>query len=185
LTDIAGFRLHYGPTSGTYAFTKTVGPQPTYALSGLEPGQTYYIAVMAYDSVGNESHLSDEVAVTVTATDGQSLLLTQDPLRRGQPAQFRVRGANPSEVVSFLFSVTGEGEGPCSPQLGGLCVDLVEPWVFGEATADESGMATLDRIIPADAPSGQDITFQAVIQRGSGGSASLKTNVITAKVMDR
>src|SRR5262249_38883093 len=38
LVNITGFRLYYGLTSGMYAFMKTVGSQPTAAVSGLEPG---------------------------------------------------------------------------------------------------------------------------------------------------
>jgi hypothetical protein len=185
LTDIAGFRLYYGPTSGTYAFMKTIGKQTTYALAGLEPGQTYYVAVGAYDSAGHESRPSEEVEITAPPTGGPPLMLTLDPLRRGQSSQFRVRGANPNEAVSFLFSTSGEGEGPCSPQLGGLCVDLVNPWVFGEATADGFGTATLDRTVPTDFAPGQAIVIQAVVRRGPNGTASVKTNTITARVMDR
>jgi hypothetical protein len=183
LTNIAGFTLHYGLTSGEYAFTKAVGDQPMSAVSGLEPGATYYFAVTAYDYAGNESRFSNEVAVTVPLTVGQTPLLTQDPLRRGQASHFRVRGADPNEVVSFLFSTSGEGGGPCSPQLGGLCVDLLDPRVFGEATADSSGTAIFTHTIPADAPLGQTVSIQAVIQRGSGGTASVKTNAITARVL--
>jgi hypothetical protein len=183
--DIAGFRLHYGLTSGTYAFLKTVGSQTSSVVSGLEPGRTYYFAITAYDSAGNESRLSDEVALTIPLGVGQTPMLIVDPLSRGQVSRFRVTGTNPEEVVSFLYSTSGEGEGPCSPQLGGLCVDLIDPHVFGEAAADSAGLATLPHTIPVDASPGQTIAIQAVIQRGPGGLASVKTNAITARVLDR
>jgi hypothetical protein len=141
--------------------------------------------VTAYDHAGNESRFSDEVAITAPLPVGQIPMLTQDPLRRGQASHFRVRGANPHEVVSFLFSTSGEGEGPCSPQLGGLCVDLPDPRVFGEASADSGGTAIFTSTTPADAPIGQTISIQAVIQRGTGGTASVKTNAITARVLAR
>jgi hypothetical protein len=182
VTDLAGYKLYYGLTSRTYDFIKTVGNQTTYAISGLEPGRTYYFTVTAYDASGHESSFSDEVSVTVPPMVGQIPMLTLDPLTRGRESRFRVTGANSSEVVSFLFSIAGEGDGPCSPQLGGLCVDLVTPWVFGEAEADAAGMATLTRTIPADTPVGHEIAVQAVIRRGPGGANSVKTNAITAKV---
>jgi hypothetical protein len=183
--NIAGFRLHYGLTSGAYAFMKSVGPQTTAVVSGLEPGRTYYFAVTAYDRTGNESRPSDEVAITVPLSIGHTPMLTMDPLSRGQVSHFRVTGTDPQEVVSFLFSTNGEGEGPCSPQLGGLCVDLIDPRVFGEATADSTGLADLAYTIPANASSGRAIAIQAVIRRGPQGGASVKTNAITARVMDR
>jgi hypothetical protein len=182
--DIAGFKLYYGLISGVYAFVKTLGNQTSYALSGLEPGQTYYIVLTTIDSAGNESRLSDELTVAAPLTFDQSLLLTQDPIKRGQLSQFRVQGARPDEVVSFLFSTYGEGEGPCAVRLGGLCVDLIEPWVFGEATADAFGTAVVERMIPAGVTPGQQIAVQAVVQRGQNGTESLKTNVITAVVME-
>jgi Fibronectin type III domain len=183
--DIAGFRLHYGLMSGTYAFMKTVGAQTTVAVSGLEPGRTYYFAVTAHDSAGNESRLSDEVTITVPVSISETPMVIMDPLIRGQIARFRVAGANPQEIVSFLYSTGGEGAGPCSTQLGGLCVDVIAPQVFGEAMADSTGLATLTHFIPADAPPGQTIAIQAVIQRGPSGTASVKTNAITARVLDQ
>ncbi|MGH8065867.1 MAG: fibronectin type III domain-containing protein [Candidatus Entotheonellia bacterium] len=184
LTDVAGYKLYYGLTSRTYDFLKIVGDQTMYAMSGLEPGRTYYFAVTAYNASGYESHFSDEVSVTVPPTASQIPLLTQDPLTRGRASQFRVTGAHADEVVSFLFSLAGEGDGPCSPQLGGLCMNLLNPSVFGEAKADASGTATLTRTIPADTPAGHAISMQAVLQRGPGGANSVKTNAITAKVRE-
>jgi Fibronectin type III domain len=180
LTDLAGYKLYYGLTSRTYDFLKTVGNQTTYALSDLEPGRTYYFAVTVYDASGNESPFSNEVHVTVPRTASPIPMLTQDPLTRGRAAQFRVMGAHAHEIVSFLFSLAGEGDGPCSQQLGGLCVNLLSPSVFGEATADASGTAMLTCPIPADTPAGRTIAFQAVIRRGPGGANSVKTNTITA-----
>jgi fibronectin type III domain protein len=182
LTDLAGYKLYYSLTSRRYDFIKTLSNQTTCAVSGLEPGRTYYVAVTAYDTSGNESHFSEEVSVTAPATLSPIPMLTQDPLTRGRESQFQVRGAYAGESISFLFSMAGEGDGPCSSQLGGLCVDLSTPSVFGEATADAGGTATLLRTIPADAPVGRPISMQAVIQRGPGGAHSVKTNAITATV---
>jgi len=63
----------------------------------------------------------------------------QKALRHGQPTQFWVTGVRPGEVVSFLFNVIGAGAVPCAAQYGGLCVDLVEPALLGEVTADVWG----------------------------------------------
>jgi hypothetical protein len=184
VTAVAGYNIYYGLTSQTYDFIKTVGNQTTYALSGLEPGRTYYLTVTASDAAGNESGFSPEVSVTVPPTVSVIPVLAHDPLTRGRDTQFRVLGVHADEVVSFLFSLAGEGDGPCSPQLGGLCVDLLDPAVFGETTADASGTATLTRTIPADTPVGRTIAIQAVIQRGPSGAHAVKTNAITAKVRE-
>lgn len=184
LTDIAGYKIHYGQRSRTYAFVKDVGNQTSAALSGLVPGRTYFFAVSAYDSAGNESSLSDEVSKVAPPTPTATPMLMQDALARGQACQFWVAGVGPGEVVSYLYSTSGAGEGPCSPQLGGLCVDLLDPQVFGEATADETGTAILTYTIPPEAPLGQTIAVQAVIRRGPDGAQSVKTNVITSRVTE-
>jgi hypothetical protein len=184
LADLVGYTLYYGLTSQSYDYLKTVGPQTTYAVSGLEPGRTYYFAVTARDASGHESHVSEEVRVTAPSLISPLPMLMQDPLTRGRASQFRVWGAQAGEVVSFLYSLAGEGEGPCSPQLGGLCVDLLDPSVFGEVMADTSGTAVLTRTIPVDAPTGRAISIQAVIPRGPGGAHAVKTNAMTAIVRE-
>jgi hypothetical protein len=145
-------------------------------------GHTYYFAVTAYDSSGNESAFSPEAHVTTPLTTPPMLRLSQTPIVPGQPVQFQVTGANPGEVVFFMFSMEGEGDGPCAPALGGLCVELLKPQVFGEVPADASGTATLMLPIPARAQVGQSVATQAVIRRGRGGAESRKTNTITAIV---
>jgi hypothetical protein len=63
-------------------------------------------------------------------------------------------------------------------------VDILAPELFGEATADAFGTATVARTIPAETVPGHTMAFQAVIRRGRKGGQSVKTNAITARVMD-
>lgn len=63
-TDIAGYKVHFGQTSGIYSIINNVGltatpTSPLVQLStfGLAEGQ-WYFAVSAYDLAGNESGLS-------------------------------------------------------------------------------------------------------------------------------
>ncbi len=62
LTDLAGFKVYYGTSSRTYTGSIDVGNVETYTVSGLPKGQTYYFAVTAYDTSGNESDYSNEVS---------------------------------------------------------------------------------------------------------------------------
>jgi hypothetical protein len=66
-TDLSGYKVYYGTASGTYGVPLTVGTTTTSTVSGLSPG-TYYLAVTAYDTSGNESGFSAEVSKTVVAT---------------------------------------------------------------------------------------------------------------------
>jgi hypothetical protein len=63
--DLAGYKIYVGTNSGTYSFSGSpfvTGKVTSYTISNLPKGQTYYFAISAYDSAGNESVLSAEVS---------------------------------------------------------------------------------------------------------------------------
>jgi hypothetical protein len=64
-SDLAGYKIYYGSLSGNYDSFVDVGNQTSYPLSGLVEGETYYIALTAYDINGNESGYSGELFYTV------------------------------------------------------------------------------------------------------------------------
>ncbi len=64
LTDLAGYKIHYGAASGTYSDTIDVGNVTTYTISNMGPG-TYYAAVTAYNAAGAESEHSNEAVKTI------------------------------------------------------------------------------------------------------------------------
>ncbi len=63
--DLAGYRIYYGLSSQAYTDTIDVGNVTHYTVGGLVDGETYYVAVTAYDFSGNESEFSDQVFATV------------------------------------------------------------------------------------------------------------------------
>ncbi len=60
--DLDGYKLYYGKSSGNYTDVKDVGNVTTYTLENLSECTRYYIVVTAYDTSGNESDRSNEVA---------------------------------------------------------------------------------------------------------------------------
>lgn len=62
LTDLAGYKIYYGTSSGDYMNSIDAGNLKTYQISGLLERLTYYFTVTAYDTSGNESMSSNEVA---------------------------------------------------------------------------------------------------------------------------
>ena len=72
-SDLAGYKVYYGTGSGTYGSPINVGKVTTCTLNSLTPGQTYYIAVTAYDTSDNESGYSTEVRGIPTDTMSLSL----------------------------------------------------------------------------------------------------------------
>jgi hypothetical protein len=66
LSNLQGYNVHYGTSSGTYTQTIKVANAgvTTYVVQSL-PAGTYYFAVSAYNSAGADSGLSPEVSTTV------------------------------------------------------------------------------------------------------------------------
>jgi hypothetical protein len=63
--DLGGYRIYYGPVSGTYLQYHgkgiDVGNVTTYTITGLVSERRYYFAVTAFDTSNNESDLSNEI----------------------------------------------------------------------------------------------------------------------------
>ena len=68
-SDLAGYRVHYGTASNSYSVHIDVHNVTTYTVTGLTDGQTYYLAVTAYDTAGNESGYSNSVSYPVQAAN--------------------------------------------------------------------------------------------------------------------
>lgn len=66
LTNLAGYTIHYGTSSGNYTQTINVANPglTTYVVDNL-PSGTYYFAMSAYDSTGNQSTMSGETSAAV------------------------------------------------------------------------------------------------------------------------
>jgi sulfur relay (sulfurtransferase) complex TusBCD TusD component (DsrE family) len=62
---IAGYRLYEGVASGTYTNVIDVRNATSATVSNLVNGVTYFFAVTAYDTNGQESDFSDEISYTV------------------------------------------------------------------------------------------------------------------------
>jgi hypothetical protein len=67
MTELAGYRIHYGPSSGNYTETVTIDDpyDMDLVLSGLRTGEPVYVVVEAVDTDGLASGPSEEVSVVV------------------------------------------------------------------------------------------------------------------------
>ena len=67
LTNLAGFRVYYGTTSGSYpnSISITNPSLSGYVVDALPPG-TYYFVTTAFDANGNESAYSNPVSKTIS-----------------------------------------------------------------------------------------------------------------------
>ena len=87
--DLAGYKIYYGNSTGSYDSSVDVGNQTRYTISGLVSDETYYFASTAYDYSGNESPYSEELisgnpAITVgiiSPTPGSTLNTSTVPFQ--------------------------------------------------------------------------------------------------------
>jgi len=80
-SDLAGYELHYGTSSGSYTNLKVFGRTATQgSVTGLLEGNTYYFALKAFDSSGNRSGFSNQVSAEIQADEPPA-----EPL--GQPGK--------------------------------------------------------------------------------------------------
>lgn len=78
-TNVAGYKIYYGPASGAYTNAVFVGGFTNVTLSNLAAGNTYYFAATAVDVSQNESPFSNEAVYTVptnTISAGPTYLIT-------------------------------------------------------------------------------------------------------------
>ena len=64
-SNIAGYKLYYGTSSGNYSYDVTVGQQTSCSISGLKEGRRYYFAATAYNTSDVESDYSKELPYTI------------------------------------------------------------------------------------------------------------------------
>jgi hypothetical protein len=66
LTNLAGYHIYYGISEGVWTSTITVldATETSYVVSGLAPG-TYYFAVVAFNTDGDDSPESNVASKTI------------------------------------------------------------------------------------------------------------------------
>lgn len=63
-TNVVGYKLYWGGATGDYTNSASVGPVTNSVLADLSPGDVYFFAATAVDSLGRESRFSNEVTWT-------------------------------------------------------------------------------------------------------------------------
>jgi len=66
-TNVVGYRIYYGVTSGVYNTTISVTGSTNVTVINLIGGTTYYFAATAVDALGDESQFSNETTYSVPA----------------------------------------------------------------------------------------------------------------------
>jgi len=108
-SDLAGYKVYYGTTSGSYVQPYgqglDVGPANSVEIS-LDDGTTYYFAITAYDLSNNESSYSSEVSINIPE-QGQPV---KDSDNDGIPDNVEESwGLNPFDPQDSLLDSDGDG----------------------------------------------------------------------------
>lgn len=67
VSDLAGYKIYRSTTAGAYGspIATLSASTTTYQMTNLTKGETYFFAVSAYDTSGNESPFSNEQSRTI------------------------------------------------------------------------------------------------------------------------
>ena len=111
-TNLAGYKVYYGTTSGTYDATVNVGNVTSYTIPSLSTGKTYYVAVTAYDTSSNESEKSTEVSANIPVPDstpptGSILIAGGDSTTSARSVTLTLSATDASGVASMKISNDG------------------------------------------------------------------------------
>ena len=70
--EVAGYKIYYGTSPGSYTSSLDAGDATSILISGLRDGATYFFSAVAYDASNNESGFSNEITYAVPAAATQS-----------------------------------------------------------------------------------------------------------------
>ena len=150
-SDLAGYRIYYGTSSRSYGPYISVGKNVTsYTLKNLTNGKTYYFALTAVDTSGNESGYSEEVSKLIVSSKQGIGLPASGPYGY-------IIGEDESHVnkVKFHFPATS---GNVAIQFEAWDVDypgevkmVLNGTILGylPVTGNETWSSTITRILPA------------------------------------
>ncbi|MEK7949894.1 Ig-like domain-containing protein [Luteolibacter soli] len=99
-TDLAGYRLQYGLTPGSYPNVIDAGKTTSATATGLNQGTTYYFTVVAYNTAGQTGTASSEVSYTVPGT----------PNTAPAASDFSLTVAEDGQATATLSGTDGEGD---------------------------------------------------------------------------
>jgi fibronectin type 3 domain-containing protein len=117
-SDLAGYKVHMGTAANSYDTTLDVGNVTSYSVPSLNAGTTYHFAISAYDTTGNESALSGDVAVTTTAVN-TAPVVTAPPNKTveatGALTSVSLGTATASDAEDGTLTATASDTGPFAP----------------------------------------------------------------------
>jgi len=156
-SDLAGYLVSWGRSSGATEATVDVGMATTWTMTNAVPGNTYYFRVYAYNTSGEQSLPSAEISVTVAGSSGPRFsinrgLLTFAAVKNGAtinsttPAQTLIVAQNGTTPIAWsavsgaswlrVTPASGTGTGALTVQ---LATTLPAPGIYDTVVTVTSG----------------------------------------------
>src|SRR6516164_1292087 len=185
-SNIAGYKLFYGTQSGVYSTSIDVGNVTTWQLT-LTPGQTYYIALQAYNTAGLYSPYSAEAVYNAPpAASLTSLSPTIGPVGTA----VTISGSNFGSVQSTsTVTFGGIGATPATWSTTSIVVPVPAGATTGSVVVSVGGVGsnaltytvaavapTLTSLSPTSGPVGTVVTIAGANFGASQGSSTVTFN---------
>jgi len=167
--DLAGYRLRYGTSSGTYTQTLDVGRVTSSTISGLDSNLTYYFVLHAFDTSGNVSLPSNEASGKPKVVVGAAPTVSSVVEVASNSSYIMQSGRHTLRIVGTNFQ---------SGAVAGLGADATA----GATSLSGSTQLTLTVDIAATAALGPRTLTVTNPDSGSGSKASALTLVRTADI---
>lgn len=109
--DIAGYRVHYGITSGLYPEMQECGDETTATVENLTAGERFFFVVTAYDSDTFESAYSEEISAVAGASPSPTPIETPTVTPTPVPTEtpFPTMTPSPTPFVGRLRNISTRG----------------------------------------------------------------------------
>jgi len=164
MTNLAGYKLYTGTTSGNYSQNVDVGNVTSYSLSSLSDSTTYYFAVVAYDAAGDVSGYSNQATYTTPTPPPPTSLYTL-AASAGSGGSITPSGSVVvSQGASQAFAISaGNGNKVAGVTVDGASVGAVSSYTFGNVAANHTIAATFSANVSS---------YSVTASAGTGGSIS-------------
>ncbi len=160
--DLAGYKVYSGTASGIYGTPIDTGNLTTQTVTGLSSG-TYFFAVTAYDTSGNESGFSNEVSKTISTSDPTPPILA---------------AITPTNITSNSATIAWTTDEPADSM-----IEYGTTTTYGSTTPLDTTLVTahsqtITALLPATT-----YNYRVVSKDASGNAASSGNNTFTTNII--